>query len=89
MSDVGQRFQKGALKQAKSSAIALEEKDVIEFLLLLFILLSVVNLLGLRQKRRLRLLDSAFRRASNARVVGAGTAGFVTSYPATRSIGTR
>lgn len=58
---------------------------MLEFLLLLFVVLSIGNLFGLRQKRRHRLLDSAFRRASDARVVGAGTAGFVTSYPASGS----
>lgn len=53
-------------------AFALEEKDVFEFLLLIFVLMIPVRVAARRENRRRHRLDTAFRRASSVRVSGIG-----------------
>lgn len=58
----------------QSSAVALKEKDVCEFLLLLFVLVFPLRLLARRETQRRHRLDVAFHRASSSRGSGIGSA---------------
>ncbi|GAB3456785.1 hypothetical protein GCM10027396_36740 [Insolitispirillum peregrinum] len=56
----------------QSLAVALKEKDVCEFLLLLFVLVFPLRLLARRETQRRHRLDVAFHRASSSRGSGIG-----------------
>lgn len=59
-------------ERGHSLARMVEEKDVIEFLLLFLALIVIGMIMRRRQERRRRRLDNAFRRASNVRLSGIG-----------------
>jgi hypothetical protein len=52
---------------------------VIEFLLLIFAFVALTKLFGRRENRRRRVLESAFYRASDARLSGIGPCGSLNS----------